>query len=77
MTAPRTTLTVTDRYKLKELSWQQSDIVQLGRVMWCQGRKVLGFGKVEELSRVTLIPPGADTACLAPSDYADVQRWLG
>lgn len=76
MTAPAAKLSITDRYKLKELDWQRSQVVQPGKVMWCRGRKVLGYGKVEDLSRVTLIPSKADTVCLSAVDYADVMVWL-
>jgi len=77
MTAPAVKkLSVTDRYKLKELDWQQSQVVQPGRVMWCRGRKVLGYSDVKDLHRVMLIPSKADTACLSRADYADVMVWL-
>jgi len=77
MTAPTVTLSVTDRYRLKDLDWQESQIVQAGKVMFCRGRQVLGYAKVADLGRVSALPTGADTACVSAADYDDVRRWIG
>ncbi len=76
MTAPTATLTVTDRYRLKELAWEQSQVVPPGKVMWCRGRRVLGYCKLADLPRVSLIPPGATAACLSGTDFGDVRAWI-
>lgn len=78
MTAPTATLSITDRYKLKELKLEQSATVTPGRVMICQGRKIIGFTDVEALPRfAVLIPKDATGLCLSPDDYDDVKGWLG
>jgi hypothetical protein len=77
MTAPTVTLSVTDRCRLKDLEWQQSQIVQPGKVMFCKGRKVMGYTKVTDLARLSAIPTGADVACVSAADFEDVRRWLG
>ena len=77
MTTPTATLSVTNRYRLKDLDWQESEIVPPGKVMFCKGRKVMGYAKVQELGRFSAIPTGADVACVAAADFEDVKRWLG
>lgn len=44
-------LSVTDRCMLKALTLEQAQAVQPGRVMWCRGRKILGYGNVEDCPR--------------------------
>jgi hypothetical protein len=70
-------ISVTDRYRLKELDLSLSATVPAGRVMFCRGRKVLGYGDVAEIANVLKIPRGADTICLAETDYHRVKAWLG
>lgn len=77
MTAPTVTLSVTDRHILKGMTLEKSMAVQAGRLMWCHGRKILGYGNVLDLPRVMLIPKGTDTVCLSAADYDDVKGWLG
>ncbi len=74
---PPGTLGVTDRYRLKELTLQQAGTVPAGRVMWCRGRKVLGYNDVSQLGNIFAIPKGADTICVSAADFADVKEWLG
>jgi hypothetical protein len=77
MTAPAVKLSATTRYALKELKLERSGTTPAGRVMYCQGRKVLAFGDVEELHRARFIAPRADTLCVAAADYDDVKAWIG
>jgi hypothetical protein len=74
---PDVALSITDRYRLKELTLEQSGTVPAGRVMWCRDRKVLGFGNVSDLPRIFGIPKGANRICLSAADFADVKEWLG
>lgn len=72
---PTATLSVTDRYKLKELQLERSGAVTPGRVMWCKGRKVLGYGDVTAINAMT-IPKGATHLAVSAVDYDDVKGWL-
>lgn len=74
---PPRPISVTDRYRLKELALQQVGTVPTGRVMWCRDRKVMGFADIAELANVFSIPKGANTICVSPADFADVKEWLG
>jgi hypothetical protein len=74
---PAGTLSVTDRYRLKELELQMTGTVPPGRVMWCRGRQVLGYNDVSQLGNVFAIPKGADTLCVSGADFDDVKAWLG
>jgi hypothetical protein len=74
---PTGTLSVTDRYRLKELMLEHSAAVTPGRLLWCRGRKVLGYSNVDDLSNVFLIPKGANTIVLSFADFDDVKAWLG
>ncbi len=77
MSAPSAKLTVTQRYALKDMSFERSGAVPAGRVMFCKGRKILGYGDVTDLERVkTLTDRGVTTVCLSATDYDDVKRWL-
>ena len=77
MAAPATKLTsVTQRYKIKDLKWERSSAIIGGRLMFCRGRKILGYGSVENLHRVALIPPGADTLVVSAADYDDLKAWI-
>jgi hypothetical protein len=77
MTAPTAKLTVTERERLKALTFEKSGAVPPGRVMLCKGRKVVGYCNVAELSRTFIIAAQANTVCLSAEDFADVQEWLG
>jgi hypothetical protein len=74
---PAATISVTDRYRLKELSLEKAGTVTPGRVMFCRDRKVLSYGDVADLGNVFKIPKGANMLCVSPADYADVREWLG
>jgi hypothetical protein len=77
MSAPSTTLGVTDRYTLKEFTLERSAGVIGGRLMWCRGRKIVGYGNVVDLPKIFAIPKGADTIVLSAADFDDVKAWLG
>lgn len=46
-----------------------AQVVQPGRVMWCRGRKTIGFCNLADLKGFVRFPSDADTACLSPIDY--------
>lgn len=69
-------LSVTDRYRLKELTLQESAVLPAGKVMWCQGRKILGYGSIDNLARVSAIPSRADTACISAADFRRIKDWI-
>ena len=78
MTAPTAQLTVTQRQRLKDLTWEKSNAVPPGRAMLCKGRKVVGYCNVTDLANSTVaIAAQANTVCLSAADYSDVKRWLG
>ncbi len=70
-------ISITGRYRLKELTLERSQAVTPGRVMWCQGRKVMGYGDVADLANVLKIPKGANTVCVSAADFEDIKGWLG
>lgn len=74
---PSAIISVTDRYRIKELALQSAGAVTPGRVMWCRDRKVLGYGDVADLANVFKIPKGANTLCVSSADYPDIREWLG
>jgi hypothetical protein len=74
---PATTLTVTDRYKLKEFALRQLMTVPAGRVMFCRGRKILGYADVTDLAKIFGIPRGTTEICVSSADYADIREWIG
>lgn len=55
------------RYRLRdELCLTASAVCQPGKIMFWGGRKLLG---VADLDKFLFVPPGADGAMLAASDY--------
>jgi hypothetical protein len=74
---PVTTLTVTDRYKLKEFALKQLMTVPAGRVMYCRGRKILGYADVADLAQIFGIPRGTTEICVSSADFADIKEWIG
>jgi hypothetical protein len=65
-----------DRTVFKELELQATGTVPAGRVMWCRGRKVLGYADVAGLGNIFEIPRGCNTMCVSPADHADLLAWL-
>lgn len=63
-------MSVTDFYRLTALRLERSQVVPAGRVIWCRGRKLLGYG---QLSNLSVIPKEADTVCLSSADYDAVR----
>lgn len=76
MTAPTAELNVTQRERLKMLTWEKSGAVPPGRVMLCKGRKISGYCNVADLADTKSIEAKATTVCLSSSDFDDVKRWL-
>jgi hypothetical protein len=74
---PATPLTITDRYKLKEFALKQLMTVPAGRVMFCRGRKILGYAYVADLAQIFSIPRTTTEICLSSADYDDVKEWIG
>jgi hypothetical protein len=66
-----------DRTVFKELELQRTGTVTPGRVMFCRGRKILGYADVAALGNIFEIPKGADTLCVSLEDADDVKEWLG
>lgn len=65
-----------DRQRWRELELQRTGTVTPGRVMFCRGRKVLGYADVATLGNIFMIPKGADTLCVALEDADDIKEWL-
>lgn len=77
MTAPAIKLTVTQRERLRALTWEKSQAVIPGRVMLCKGRAIVGYCNVDELAHTKSVEATrANTICLSAADYDDVQQWL-
>jgi hypothetical protein len=74
---PAASLTLTDRYKLKEFTLRQLMTVPAGRVMFCRGRKILGYGDVADLAQIFIIPKGTTEICVSSADHADLKEWIG
>jgi hypothetical protein len=68
MTAPRT-MSVTDRYALRALKLLPSQVCHDGKIMWLKGRKIIGYGTMEN---VGIIPREADGAMISRADYERV-----
>lgn len=68
---------VPDQFRLRSLKLEQSMVPQPGRVMFCRGRKIIGYGDVGELGERGVIPDAADTICIAAADFEDVRSWRG
>jgi hypothetical protein len=74
---PAASLSVTDQYKLKQLTLTRSMAVPAGRVMFCQGRKILNYADVADLAQIFNIPKGTTEICVSGADYADIKEWIG
>ena len=76
MTAPAIKLTVTQRQRLRELKFVERQVVTPGRIMLEKRGRIVGYGNLDDLEKTKIIAGQADTVCLAPADFADVQAWL-
>jgi hypothetical protein len=74
---PAASLSITDRYRLKELTLTKSMAVPAGRVMFSRGRKILNYADVAYLANIFKIPKGATEICVSAADYADIKEWIG
>lgn len=66
-------LTVTERYRLRDLKITQSTIVPKGKVIWWQGRKRLS---IDTFDRIKFIPSGADGVQVSVEDHAELHAEL-
>jgi hypothetical protein len=76
MTAPTAALTITQRHKLLDLTWEKSDAVTPGRVMLCKGRRVVGFADVADLANPSAIAARCTTLVISRADFDDLKAWL-
>ena len=74
---PAVPFTKADQTRLRQLKLEQSQVPGPGRVMFCRGRSILGYGDVSKLGDFLYIPKYADTICLSQADFDDVRGWLG
>jgi hypothetical protein len=65
-----------DQQRLRQLKLEQSQVPAPGRVIFCRGRAVLGYGDVSKLGEFLYIPKHADTICLSSADLDDVRGWI-
>jgi hypothetical protein len=70
----RTPMTLYQRLRAAGIEVKYMQIVLPGKVMWWKGRKLL---HTDDLSKFTgagipFFPREADTACVAPADYAQI-----
>jgi hypothetical protein len=73
---PAAAFTTADQTRLRQMKLENNPMPGAGRVMFCQGRKILGFGEVSKLADFLYIPKNADTLCLSPADFEDVRGWI-
>lgn len=66
-----------DQTLLRQLKFERSAVPEPGRVLFCRGRRILGYGDVSKLGDFLYIPKYADTVCVSAADYPDVREWLG
>jgi hypothetical protein len=74
---PATSLSITDRHRLKEITLTPSMAVPAGRVMFCKGRKIVSYADVPDLAQIFKIPKGTTEICVSTIDYADIKEWIG
>ena len=74
---PATSLSITDRYRLKEITLTRSMAVPAGRVMFCKGRKIVSYADVPDLAQIFKIPKGTTEICVSAADHADIKEWIG
>lgn len=66
-----------DQTRFRSLQLHQSQVPVPGRVMFCRGRAVLGYGDVEKLGDFLYIPKYTDTVCVSAADWPDIKGWMG
>lgn len=73
MTLPA--LSTTNRYALKALKLEASQVLHEGMAWLCQGKAIV---RTMPLSRVTFpLPKGVNTLCVSASDLETVRTWIG
>lgn len=75
MTLPR--LSNTDRWRFKDMKLEASQVLLPGKVMYCRGRKILGYDTIDKLGNVFAIPRDTDTLSVSKDDYPQVKEWIG
>jgi hypothetical protein len=73
---PAAAFTAADQTRLRQLKLEHSQVPGPGRVMFCRGRKILGYGEVSKLGDFLYIPKNADALSLSPADFEDVRGWI-
>jgi len=66
-----------DQMRLRQLKLEQSQVPTPGRLMFCRGRHVVGYGDIDKLGSFRSIPDRADTICVSAADFEDVKGWIG
>lgn len=66
-----------EQTRLRFMKLESSMVPQPGRVMFCRGRKIIGYGDVGKLGDRGTIPDQADTICISAADFEDVRSWRG
>lgn len=74
---PATPFTKADQTRMRSLTFERSGTATPGRVIFCKGRSVLGYGDVSKLGDFLYIPKQADTVCVSAADFDDVKGWIG
>ena len=62
-------ISITDRERLLALKPTPSQVVPAGKIMWLRGRKIIGYGRIDQLA---VIPRDADGAVLSVADHAQL-----
>lgn len=73
---PAAAFTSADQMRLRGLKLERSEFPGPGRVMFCRGRQIVGYGDVSKLGDFLYIPKQADTLCLSATDFEDVRGWI-
>jgi hypothetical protein len=73
---PAGAFSAVDQTRFRRLALEPSQVPAPGRVMFCRGRKVLGYGDVSKLADFFYVPKDADTLCLSAADFVDVKGWI-
>lgn len=74
---PAVPFTKADQNFFRSLKLEQSNVPGRGRVMFCRGRTILGYGDVSKLGDFLYIPKRTDTVCVSNADWPDVKGWMG
>lgn len=59
----------TDRYRLRDLNPVASQVVPNGRLMWTRGRKIIGYGTIDNIA---VIPKEATGVMVSIEDHRQI-----